>query len=124
MADTLKDLEGSIAVVGLAGRFPGALDAARFWENVRAGVESVRFLSEEEALALGVPPEVLADPDFVRAVAQPDGVDRFDALFFGVSHREAELLDPQQRVFLETAWEALEDAGYEPDRTGADGPGI
>ncbi|HEX7185752.1 MAG TPA: amino acid adenylation domain-containing protein, partial [Thermoanaerobaculia bacterium] len=119
MSELPKDLEGSIAVVGLAGRFPGALDAARFWENLRDGVESVRFLSDEEALALGVPPEVLTDPGFVRAVSQPDDVDRFDALFFGISHREAELLDPQQRVFLETAWEALEDAGYEPGR--ADG---
>ncbi|HEX6862796.1 MAG TPA: polyketide synthase, partial [Thermoanaerobaculia bacterium] len=113
-----SDLEGSIAIIGLAGRFPGAPDAARFWENLRDGVESVRFLSDEEALALGVAPEALADPDFVKAVSQPDDVDRFDALFFGISHREAELLDPQQRIFLETAWEALENAGHEPGRSG------
>ncbi|HSF43554.1 MAG TPA: beta-ketoacyl synthase N-terminal-like domain-containing protein, partial [Thermoanaerobaculia bacterium] len=118
MSQLPEDLEGSIAIVGLAGRFPGAPDAARFWENLRDGVESVRFLSDEEALALGVPPEALADPDFVKAVSQPDDVDRFDALFFGISHREAELLDPQQRIFLETAWEALENAGHEPGRSG------
>src|SRR5215204_5811707 len=118
MSDFIQDLEGSIAIVGLAGRFPGAPGITRFWENLRDGVESVRFLSHEEALALGVPPEVLADPDFVKAVSQPDDIDRFDALFFGISHREAELLDPQQRIFLETSWEALEDAGYEPGQTG------
>ncbi|HJX27286.1 MAG TPA: type I polyketide synthase, partial [Thermoanaerobaculia bacterium] len=119
MSKPSDELEGSIAIVGLAGRFPGAADAGRFWENLRDGVESVRFLSEEEALAMGVPAEVVADPEFVRAVAQPEGIDRFDALFFGISHREAELLDPQQRVFLETCWEALEDAGYEAGRTDA-----
>ncbi|HSN89313.1 MAG TPA: beta-ketoacyl synthase N-terminal-like domain-containing protein, partial [Thermoanaerobaculia bacterium] len=80
MSKLPEDLEGSIAIVGLAGRFPGAPDAARFWKNLRDGVESVRFLSDEEALALGVPPEALADPDFVKAVSQPADVDRFDAL--------------------------------------------
>jgi amino acid adenylation domain-containing protein len=114
MSQLPKDLEGSIAVVGLAGRFPGAENTERFWENLRGGVESIRVLSREEARTLG---GQVDDPDFVRAVSQPDGIDRFDAVFFGINHREAELLDPQQRIFLETAWEALEDAGCEPAKT-------
>src|SRR5688500_15173781 len=116
MSQLPKDLEGSIAIVGLAGRFPGAANVERFWENLRDGVESVRLLSEEEARALGAPAN---DPDFVRARSQPDGIDRFDAPFIGMKHREAELLDPQQRIFLETACEALEDAGCEPAKTEA-----
>ncbi|MCP4657980.1 MAG: acyltransferase domain-containing protein [bacterium] len=103
-----------IAVIGMAGRFPGAGNLDEFWENLRAGRESVRFLSAEEMLEGGVDPALLDDPDYVRAVAELPDADAFDAPFFGISHREAETLDPQQRVFLECAWHALENAGYHP----------
>ena len=113
MADDL-DVNGAVAIVGMAGRFPGARNLAEFWRNLRAGVESVRFLSGEEMAALGAP-GAAADPYWVPAVAMPEGIDEFDAPFFGVSHREAEVLDPQHRLFLEACWTALEDAGYCPD---------
>ncbi|HEY0782639.1 MAG TPA: beta-ketoacyl synthase N-terminal-like domain-containing protein, partial [Thermoanaerobaculia bacterium] len=102
----------------MVGRFPGARNLAEFWRNLRGGVDSVRFFTDEELLALGVSPAELASPGYVKAAAQPEGVDRFDASFFGINHREAEILDPQQRVFLEAAWEALEDAGYDPEAPG------
>ncbi|HEX2163416.1 MAG TPA: beta-ketoacyl synthase N-terminal-like domain-containing protein, partial [Thermoanaerobaculia bacterium] len=106
-----------LAVVGMALRVPGANDAAEFWRNLRAGVESISFFTEEEVLAAGVPPERVAHPDYVRAEGEVDDVDGFDAAFFGFSPREAEMMDPQHRFFLECAWEALEDAGYDPRRT-------
>jgi phthiocerol/phenolphthiocerol synthesis type-I polyketide synthase E len=101
----------TIAIVGLSCRLPGALSPAQFWDNLCHGVESVRFLTREEALARGLDPRLADDPSHVRAVACPDDIDRFDAAFFGVTHREAEIMDPQQRILLECAWEALEDAG-------------
>jgi amino acid adenylation domain-containing protein len=110
-------LEG-IAVVGMAGRFPGARDLAEFWQNLRAGKESIRFFSEGELLAAGVSRELLARPDYVRARGALDDFDRFDAAFFDIAPREAELLDPQHRLFLEAAWEALENAGCDPGRSG------
>ncbi|HEX9671404.1 MAG TPA: amino acid adenylation domain-containing protein [Thermoanaerobaculia bacterium] len=103
-----------IAVVGMAGRFPGAGDVERFWQNLRAGVESIRFLAREELAALGADPALADEPSWVPAVAMLDGYADFDARFFGINPREAETMDPQQRVFLECAWEALEDAGYDP----------
>ena len=111
-------VEGStdLAVVGMAVRVPGANDIATFWRNLREGVESISFFSEEEVLEAGVPPERLAHPDYVRAEGEVDDVAGFDAEFFGLSPREAEMMDPQQRHFLECAWEALEDAGYDPQR--------
>ncbi|NUR27832.1 MAG: polyketide synthase, partial [Catenulispora sp.] len=103
-----------IAVVGMAGRFPGARDLRRFWGNLREGRESVSFFSQEEVLAEGVAAELLEKPGYVRAGAVLDDVDLFDARFFGYSAREAAILDPQQRLFLECAWQALEDAGHVP----------
>src|SRR4051794_7264449 len=114
MAHEPEDLLGAVAIVGMAGRFPGARDLQEFWRNLRAGVESVRFLSREEMAALGAPAGAADDPSWVPAVAMPDGIDEFDARFFGISHREAEILDPQHRLFLETCWAALEDAGHAP----------
>src|SRR5262245_31147990 len=96
-------------------RFPGARNVAEFWQNLRDGVESVSFFSEQELLAAGVPAETLHQPNYVRASATLGDVESFDASFFGFYPREAELLDPQHRLFLECAWEALEDAGYNPD---------
>ncbi|WP_438487966.1 type I polyketide synthase [Streptomyces sp. S186] len=113
------ELHDAVAVVGMAGRFPGAADVASFWRNVRGGVESVSFFSEEELAAEGVAPEVFRRPDYVPAKAVLDDWDRFDAGFFEFSAREAELTDPQQRLFLETSWSALEDAGYAPGRIDA-----
>ena len=111
-----EDATPDIAIVGLAARFPGAADAARFWENLRDGVESIAALTDEELLAAGVDPAHLADPRYVRAKGVLAGADRFDAGFFGFTPREAEAMDPQHRVFLECAWEALEDAGCDPSR--------
>jgi acyl transferase domain-containing protein len=117
-----EPLEG-IAIVGLAARFPGAADAGQFWRNLEAGVESISFLTGEELAAAGVDPRDLSDPLYVPAKGVLDGADRFDAAFFGLTPREAEVMDPQHRVFLECAWEALEDAGCDPWRFGATGTG-
>ena len=117
-----EPLEG-IAIVGLAARFPGAADAGQFWRNLEAGVESISFLTGEELTAAGVDPKDLSDPLYIPAKGSLDGADRFDAGFFGLTPREAEVMDPQHRVFLECAWEALEDAGCDPRRFGATGVG-
>jgi amino acid adenylation domain-containing protein len=105
-----------IAVIGMAGRFPGARDLDQLWENLRQGKESIRFFSADELLAAGVRRELLAHPDYVRARGALDDFDRFDAVFFDIAPREAEALDPQHRLFLESAWEALESAGCDPGR--------
>jgi amino acid adenylation domain-containing protein len=115
MTETRREPTGTeIAIVGMAGRFPGAGNVLELWRNLREGVEAVRFPTPEELLARGLAPALLDDPDWVRAVSQMDGYDAFDDLFFGVNPREAELMDPQHRVLLECAWEALESAGYDP----------
>ncbi|MBO9643442.1 MAG: SDR family NAD(P)-dependent oxidoreductase [Pseudacidovorax sp.] len=105
-----------IAIVGMAGRFPGADDVDAFWRNIRDGVESVRRYDDEALRALGVPQAVLDDPDYVRAGVPFQGFDQFDAAFFGYAPREAQTLDPQQRIFLECAWASLEHAGCDPAR--------
>ncbi|HEX5760628.1 MAG TPA: non-ribosomal peptide synthase/polyketide synthase [Thermoanaerobaculia bacterium] len=112
-APAARERRGSaIAVIGMAGRFPGAPDLETFWDNLRAGVESIRFFGDEELLATGLDPATLADPRVVKARGAIEDPDLFDAAFFDVPPREAQLLDPQQRFFLETCWQALEDAGY------------
>src|SRR5262249_18361138 len=105
-----------IAVVGMAGRFPGARTVTAFWDNLARGVESVRRLTREEMLAAGVPPDMLDRPGYVNAAGVLDDVELFDAGFFGLTPSEAEATDPQQRLALECAWEAFEDAGYAPGR--------
>jgi amino acid adenylation domain-containing protein len=105
-----------IAVIGMAGRFPGARDVAELWQNLRQGKESIRFFTADELLAAGVRRELLARPDYVPARGALDGFDLFDAGFFDIAAREAEALDPQHRLFLEAAWEALESAGCDPGR--------
>ncbi|MFL6335978.1 MAG: amino acid adenylation domain-containing protein [Pyrinomonadaceae bacterium] len=105
--------ESGVAIIGMAGRFPGARNLEEFWENLRDGVESIRHFSDDELKALGVDAALLADPRYVKAASALDGADLFDAQFFGINPREAEVMDPQQRLFLETAWEALENAGYD-----------
>ncbi|MGH9238754.1 MAG: SDR family NAD(P)-dependent oxidoreductase [Vicinamibacterales bacterium] len=112
------DAASRIAIVGMACRLPGARNVDEFWQNLRGGVESVRRLTRQEMLDAGATPEDLDDPHHVPFGALIDHIDEFDAAFFGITTREAELMDPQQRLFLQCAWEALEDAGYDPGRIG------
>jgi acyl transferase domain-containing protein len=107
--------DSAVAVVGLAGRFPRAKNLEEFWQNLRDGVEAITFFSDEELEVAVADPALLASPAYVKAGAVLDGIELFDAAFFGYSPREAELIDPQQRLFLECAWEALESAGYDPE---------
>jgi acyl transferase domain-containing protein len=104
-----------VAIVGMAAHLPGAQDVAEFWVNLRDGRSAVRRLSEEELLAAGESREMLRNPAYVPVAAPLDGFDRFDAEFFGFSPKEAAILDPQHRHFLEVAWEALEGAGHPPE---------
>ncbi|MBV1855879.1 polyketide synthase, partial [Catellatospora sp. NEAU-YM18] len=97
----------------MAGRFPGAGDLTEFWSNLRDGVESIVALTDEELTAAGVAPEVFGRPNYVKATPRFAGSDLFDAEFFGYTAREAEVMDPQHRLFLETAWAALEHSGYD-----------
>ncbi len=103
-----------IAVIGMAGRFPGAPDIAAFWENLGKGVDSVAFFSDEELRAAGVGKELLNNPHYVKGRAVMEEIEYFDARFFGYTSREAEMLDPQFRIFHECIWTALESAGYNP----------
>ena len=109
------NLDG-IAIVGMSGRFPQAPDLNQFWRNLQEGVENVSFFSDAELEAAGIAPSLLRNPNYVKAKAVLQDADLFDAPFFDFSPREAELTDPQIRVFLECAWEALENAAYNPDR--------
>ncbi len=114
----LLDQGTAVAVTGMAVRFPGAGNVRRYWANLRGGVESIADLDPQELRSRGVPGELLDDPAYVRRGAVLDGMDRFDAGFFGFSPRDAAILDPQHRHFLEAAWEALEDAGHVPGKAG------
>lgn len=114
--DNLDDTGGTdLAVVGVACRFPGAASPDAYWENLRDGKESVVRLSDAALVAAGVNRRLLRDPAYVKAAAVLDDIDQFDAGFFGFSAREAQVLDPQHRFFLEVCWEALESAGHMPE---------
>ena len=115
MSDATSGIE--IAVIGMAGRFPGARNLDQFWQNLCDGVESIRFFTDEELLAKGVEARLLDDPNYVKAEAILDDIEMFDASFFDFTPREASLIDPQHRLFLEHAWEALENAGYARQRS-------
>ena len=104
-----------IAIVGMAVNVPGADTVAAFWDNLRGGVSSIRKLTEEELLAAGETPENIARKNYVRAAADLKGFETFDADFFGFSPKDAAILDPQHRKFLEVAWEAMEQAGHVPE---------
>ncbi len=104
----------SIAIIGMSGRFPGANSLEQFWLNLRNGIESIDQFSIEEMIACGVPEDIARDPEYVAAKGIIDNISGFDAEFFGFSPREASHMDPQHRIFLECAWEALEHAGYDP----------
>ena len=106
----------SIAIVGMACRFPGANNIDQFWQNLRNGVESISFFSDEEVEQAGVDPADLKNPNYVKAGGILAGIENFDAHFFGFTPKEAEMADPQHRFFLECCWEALEHAGYYADR--------
>ncbi|WP_161982355.1 type I polyketide synthase [Dictyobacter alpinus] len=112
----LEEKTHEIAIIGMAGRFPGAANVDEFWHNLRSGVESVTFFSTEELLASGNDAETIQRPDYIRArpVLPVENVECFDAAFFGYSPHEATFTDPQHRLFLECSWEALERAGYAP----------
>ncbi|MGF7174136.1 type I polyketide synthase [Azospirillum doebereinerae] len=108
------DGETEIAVIGLSCRFPGADSPAEFWDNLRHGRESIARFTVDELVAAGFDRAMVSDPHYVRASPVLKDAAGFDAAFFGYGAREAELMDPQQRLFLHCAWEALEDAGYNP----------
>ena len=113
------DPEAGIAIVGMAGRFPGARNVAQLWRNLLEARETIsHFRADELEAAAADDMAARASPSYVRARGILDGIEMFDAGFFGINPKEAEVLDPQQRVFLETAWEALEDAGYDPQKFG------
>jgi acyl transferase domain-containing protein/NADPH:quinone reductase-like Zn-dependent oxidoreductase/SAM-dependent methyltransferase/acyl carrier protein len=101
-----------VAVIGISGRFPGAKDVDIFWQNLIDGIESISTLRDEELLETGVDEDLLKNPSYVKAASWIEGIELFDAQFFGYSPTEAELLDPQGRLLLECAWEALEQTGY------------
>ena len=104
----------AVAIIGMAGRFPGASNVEQFWQNLYNSVESITFFTPEELEAAGVDPKLSRQPNFVGARPVLDQVDQFDAAFFSYSPREAEVTDPQHRLFIECAWEALEHAGCDP----------
>ncbi|MFS2203145.1 amino acid adenylation domain-containing protein [Variovorax sp. Varisp36] len=107
-------IHDAIALVATAGRFPGAADVEQFWDNLVAGRDTISFF-DDATLDAGVSEALRSDPSYVRARGVIDGIEDFDAAFFGISPKEAQLMDPQQRVFLEICWECLERAGYVPD---------
>lgn len=106
----------AIAIIGISGRFPGANGIEDFWKNLRSGIESISLFTDAELIEAGIEPELLDNPDYVKSLAVLENVDLFDASFFGFNPREAEITDPQHRLFLECAWEALENAGYDSQR--------
>ena len=107
--------EDAIAIIGMSGRFPGAKNINQFWQNLREGVESIQFFPDQDFVAGNIDSNIVANPDYVKAKPILDDIELFDASFFGINPREAELLDPQHRIFLECAWEVLENAGYNPN---------
>ena len=108
--------ETDLAIIGMAGRFPGARDVDEFWDRVVAGEDCLTDLTERALTDAGVSAETLASETYVRRNGIVDGIDQFDPAFFGVSPREAAIMDPQHRLLLECSWEALESAGYVPER--------
>ena len=98
-----------VAIIGMAGRFPGARDVATLWRNLCDGRESITFFSDED-LDPSIGSELRKNPSYVKARGILEDAETFDAAFFGINPREAEVMDPQQRIFLETAWEVIENA--------------
>ncbi|NJO90822.1 MAG: polyketide synthase [Chloroflexia bacterium] len=116
MSDT-AELNGlEIAIIGMAGKFPGADNVKDFWKNLENGVESVTFFTDQELEANHVDSQLYKNPKYVKAACVLNDIEKFDPSFFGLTPREAETMDPQLRIFLECSWEALEDSGYDPYR--------
>ncbi len=113
--NTRSDVSNDIAIVGMAAHLPGAANTTAYWSNLRQGIESIRQLTEAELLAAGESAERMRHRNYVPAAAVLDGFEHFDADFFGFSPKEAAIMDPQHRQFLEVAWEALESAGHPPE---------
>jgi acyl transferase domain-containing protein len=111
-----EEFNYDIAIISMAGRFPGAANVGEFWPNLLHGNEAISFFSDEELLRNGVDSALLNDPNYVKAGAVIDNAEYFDAPFFNLTRREAETTDPQHRLFLEHAWEALETAGYDAEK--------
>jgi acyl transferase domain-containing protein len=107
-----QDALDPIAIIGMSGRFPGAKNVDEFWHNLQNGLESISFFSDEELVASGIDRTLLNNPNYVKAGTVLADIDLFDAPFFNLTPREAEVMSPQHRLFLECAWEALEIAGY------------
>ncbi|NEQ64996.1 MAG: acyltransferase domain-containing protein, partial [Symploca sp. SIO2D2] len=103
-----------IAIIGMAGRFPGAKNLEEFWENLKNGVESISQLSDQQLAKSGIGTDLLNNPNYVKVHGLLSDIDLFDADFFNYSPRETKEIDPQQRLFLECAWEAIESSGYNP----------
>ncbi|WP_223635567.1 type I polyketide synthase [Corallococcus sp. EGB] len=116
MSDAVGGGEERIAIVGLSGRFPGAQTLEGFWEMLRRGGDARRVPTDAELDEAGVPQALRSHPQWVRSSYVLEGATDFDAGLFGYSPREAELMDPQQRIFMECAWESLDNAGYDPGR--------
>ena len=109
------EMSGDIAIVGMAAQLPGALGLDAYWEMLRSGTSAIRRLSDEEMRAAGVDAATLADPNYVPFAANLENYTEFDADFFGLSPKEAAIMDPQHRKFLEVSWQALENAGHMPE---------
>lgn len=112
MTESQSIKDSDIAIIGISGRFPGAANIEDFWQNLRDGVESISFFSDEELVASGIEPATLKQPNYVKAGAVLSNIELFDSNFFDISPREAATMDPQHRIFLECAWDSLENSGY------------
>ncbi|MFN6571983.1 SDR family NAD(P)-dependent oxidoreductase [Dendronalium sp. ChiSLP03b] len=112
MSENYELMEG-VAIIGMAGRFPGAISIESFWQNLQDGVESLSLFTDEELIAAGVPAALVNDSNYVKVGGVLNNIDLFDAAFFDLNPKEAEVTDPQHRLFLECAWSALENAGYD-----------
>jgi acyl transferase domain-containing protein len=111
MKHNQAEIPDGIAIIGMSGRFPGARSTEQLWQNLRNGVESISTFTAEDLALSGTPATALQEPGFVAAGGVLEGIDKWDAQFFGMNARDAEIMDPQQRLFLECAWESLENAG-------------
>ncbi len=112
MSDIRRNVD--LAIIGLSCRFPGAATAEEYWKNLCDGIESITFFSDQDLVAAGVDPALVANPKYVKAAPLLRDVEMFDESFFGYSPKDAATMDPQHRLFLEVCWETFENAGYDP----------